>query len=369
MNSLVKQGRALIIYGPRQIGKTTILRKYLASTSEKYKLDTGERSLVRESLGGDYDDAVEYARGYDIVAVDEAQMIDNVGAGLKAIVDALPAVKLIATGSSSFDLARSVGEPLVGRKRTIRLYPIAQMELLGSVYNAFELKERLEEFLLYGSYPEVVKAETRSDKVDYLYELIDSYLLKDILGVDGLRSPKFLMDLLRLLAFQVGNEVSLSELASKLGRDVRTVERYLDLLEQCFIIVRVGGFSRNMRNEVSKKSKYYFVDTGVRNAVIRQFNSLDLRDDVGALWENFLFMERLKYNEYSGTHAMTYFWRVYSGQEVDFVEECDGRLYGYEAKWSTKRNVVPPRVWHEAYPEASFEVVTPENYLHFVTGV
>jgi predicted AAA+ superfamily ATPase len=226
--------------------------------------------------------------------------------------------------------------------------------------------DQLEDFLLYGSYPDTLNAVTPQDKITYLTELVDSYLLKDILALDNIKSPKALRDLLKLLALQIGNEVSLNELGQKLGWDLKTVERYLDLLEQCFVIVRLGGFSRNLRTEITRKSKYYFLDTGVRNALLQQFNALDSRNDRGALLENFLVVERLKYRSYTKLHGSSYFWRTHSQQEVDLVEDRDGELHGYEFKWSSKKHVARPTQWSETYPSASFDVVNRDNYLDFV---
>lgn len=250
----------------------------------------------------------------------------------------------------------------------IHLYPIAQLELLEQLGNQFDLMRQLEEYLVFGSYPEVIKATSRQDKASYLLELVHSYLLKDILALDKVKSPKALLDLLKLLAFQVGHEVSLNELGNKLGWDLKTVGRYLDLLEQCFIITRLGGLSRNLRSEVTRKSKYYFIDTGVRNAILQQFNPLDLRNDVGSLWENFLVVERLKYQSYTGRPANNYFWRTYQQQEVDFVEDYDGRLHAYEFKWSPSKTLRVPLQWRTAYPDALFEIINRDSYLNFVTA-
>lgn len=365
----MQPGRVLVIYGPRRVGKTTLLEKYLAGTSYKYKLDSGERLSVQDTLGSqNFERIFEYVEGYDLIVIDEAQNIPNIGAGLKVIVDHRPKVRIITTGSSSFDLARNIGEPLVGRKKTICMFPIAQLELLGSRYNRAELKEALPDFLVYGSYPDVLNATTKQDKQDYLVELVDSYLLKDILALDNVKSPRALLDLLRLLAFQVGSEVSVNELATTLGWDSKTVARYLDLLEQCFIITRLGAFSRNLRNEIGKKSKYYFLDNGIRNAIISQFNPLMLRKDVGAIWENFIFSERQKNLAYKGVHGSSYFWRTYQGQEIDFIEERNGKLSAYEVKWSDHKTPKVPQDWLESYPEATFKVITKDNYLDFVTG-
>ena len=262
-------------------------------------------------------------------------------------------------------MAGQVGEPLTGRKRTLTLYPISQPELLET-YNRFELKEHLADFLIYGTYPEVVMASTKREKIQILEEITNSYLVKDILAFDRIRNSNQLLNLLKLIAFQVGSEVSLHELGTKLGMNYKTVERYVDLLEKAFVLIRLSGFSRNLRNEITKKEKYYFMDNGIRNALIAQFNALSLRNDMGQLWENFFFIERLKYRDYYGVYGNRYFWRTYDQQEVDLVEERDGGLTGFECKWSPNKKIVAPKRWREGYPESEFKVITPENYQDFV---
>ena len=242
------------------------------------------------------------------------------------------------------------------------------MELLGS-QNRYELQQSLEDFLIYGTYPSTLNANTYEDKKKYLAELTGSYLLKDILALDKVKSSRKLVSLLQLLALQVGNQVSNEELANNLKLNPRTVERYLDLLEQCFVIVRLGGFSRNLRSEVTRKSKYYFLDNGVRNALLQQFNPLNLRSDVGFLWENFLVMERLKYRTYTNKYGNAHFWRTYSQKEIDLIEDYEGQLHGYEFKWSSTRVPQAPGEWVTAYPDATYEVINQDNYLDFVVGV
>ncbi len=362
----VSSGKVLRIYGARRVGKTTLLQNYLKDTPLKYKLDSGDNIRTQHTLGSqDFSQILPYAEGYELIAIDEAQNIPNIGMALKILVDQRPDLKIIVTGSSSFVLAGQVGEPLTGRKHTLTLYPLAQSELL-STHNRFELKEKLEEFLIYGSYPEVAGATTRQSKIDAIMEIADSYLVKDILTFDRVRNSKTLLDLLKLLAFQVGSEVSLSELGTQLGMNHKTISRYLDLLEKAFVIVRVGGFSRNLRKEITKKAKYYFMDNGIRNALIAQFNPLSYRNDIGELWENFIFMERLKYRKYNSVYANMYFWRTYDQQEIDVVEERNGRLHGYELKYSPKKKVKPPKDWQAAYPESDFQVITPNNYQEFI---
>lgn len=359
-------GKVLLIYGPRRVGKTTLLQNFLGQTRLKYKLDSGDNLHTQEILRSqDFKQILAYVEGYDLLAIDEAQNIPNIGMGLKIIVDQMPHINVIVTGSSSFELAGQVGEPLTGRKQTLTLFPLAQSELM-SFHNRFELKERLADDLVFGSYPEVVSAGTKRAKIETITEIANSYLVKDILAFDRVKSAKILVDLLKLLAFQVGSEVSLTEIGTQLGVDYKTIQRYLDLLEKAFVIVRLGGFSRNLRNEVTNKVKYYFMDNGIRNALIAQFNGIEHRNDIGQLWENFFFIERLKYRTYQPIYANMYFWRTYSQQEIDLVEERDGNLFGFESKWSGTKTVAPPKDWVGAYPQAKFNLVTPENYQEHV---
>ena len=366
LDSFHVPGKALILYGPRRAGKTTLLKSYLDSCNLRYRLETGDDVRIRNLLGsGDLKQIIAFAEGFELVAIDEAQQIPDIGMGLKILVDRLPALRIIATGSSSFDLAGAIGEPLTGRKRTLTLFPISQIELKRK-FNSYDLRQRLEEYLVYGSYPETVMADGRKEKIELLEELVGSYLLKDVLAMDRIRSSRKLLDLLKLVAFQVASEVSLNELATQVKLDVKTVSRYLDILEKAFVIVRLGGFSRNLRNEVTSKAKYYFLDNGIRNAIIGQYNLLDSRNDIGALWENFIVAERLKKRSYAGIYGNIYFWRTYDGKEIDYVEERDGGLFGFECKWTMKKKDKAPKKWLESYPGATFELVTPDNYLDFV---
>lgn len=369
----VQDNKVLVIYGPRRVGKTVLLTSFLKSSGLKYKLDNGDDISVQEVFNSQSIEQVKrYVEGYELIAIDEAQNIENIGLGLKILVDNIPGIKVIATGSASFELANKVGEPLTGRQNTLQLYPIAQLELLNqlneqsSSMNKHELSQKIEDFLIYGSYPEVLNIEGIEDKQQYLRELANSYLLKDILALEQVKGSKVLLDLLRLIAFQIGSEVSLNELSSNLGIDVKTVARYLDLLEKAFVLINLRGFSRNLRSEIKEKSKYYFYDTGVRNAVISNFNSLNLRDDVGKLWENFLVVERIKKQNYQKLYANNYFWRTWEQQEIDFIEEREGKLFGYEFKYSVGQTKVPA-TFLRAYPNSEFMTVTPENYLDFIT--
>jgi predicted AAA+ superfamily ATPase len=237
---------------------------------------------------------------------------------------------------------------------------------LLALHNRYELRQRLEEFLVFGAYPEVIQASTQAAKIEVISEIAHSYLLKDVLAFERVKSSRTLLNLLRLLAFQVGKEVSLSELAGQIGIDTKTVQRYLDLLEKAFVVIRLGGLRRNLRQEVTSKAKYYFFDNGIRNAIVTQFNRLDQRDDVGQLWENFVFIERLKRRAYTPIYANVYFWRTYDGQEIDLIEEREGRLFAYECKWAVRKPVTPPKSWTNTYPDAAFSVITPDSYLDLV---
>jgi len=365
IDNLLKPNRALIIYGPRRIGKTTLLKNYLSKTKYKYLLDTGDNVETRQIFAlPDFEKIIDYAANYELIAIDEAQLIPSIGSGLKILVDHVPNIKVIATGSSSFDLANQVGEPLTGRKITINLYPILQLELL-SIFNKYELKKNLPEFLIFGSYPEVITAKTRMEKMTVIKEIVNSYLFKDILAFERIKSPKVLLDLIKLLAFQIGSEVSFNELAAQLSINARTVARYIDLLEKSFVIVNLGSFSRNLRKEVTRKNKYYFLDNGIRNGVIDQFNDLDKRDDIGKLWENFIVMERMKMLDYKKIYGHLYFWRTYEQKEIDIVEERDGKLAGYDIKWK-KDKIKPPKDWLATYKNAEYKVINQDNYLDYV---
>jgi len=358
--------RVLIIYGPRRVGKTTLLESFLDKVPYKYLLNTGDtQSMITLFEQGELSKLLEHVEGYELLAIDEAQMLPKVGQCLKMIVDHAKDLYVVVTGSSSFDLTQKTGEPLTGRKKTLTLYPFAQMELIEE-YTKTELRNQLENFLIFGHYPDVLKAKTKVDKIEVLQELVDSYLLKDILTLEKVKSSSQILKLLQLLAFQIGQLVSVHELATQLQLNTKTVMRYLDLLEKSFVICQLGAFSKNLRREITKKSKYYFLDIGIRNAVIKQYNPIDQRNDIGALFENFIVMERLKKTTYERFYGNRYFWRTYQGQEVDLIEEQDGQLHAYEIKWSTTKKVQLPKAWKEAYPDAKNHVITPDNYFDYV---
>ncbi|MCY4661276.1 MAG: ATP-binding protein [Acidobacteria bacterium] len=364
----VAPNRVVVVHGPRRIGKTTLIRQYMRQHDPDALLVSGEDIDVRAFLESQ---SVARLRAFvgrrRTLIVDEAQHVRQIGLNLKLLADHVDGLRIIATGSSSFDLAQQTGEPLTGRKRTLLLLPLAQLEL-REIEPAHETKAQLPMRLIYGSYPEVVLMESTEDREVYLKELISSYLFKDILQLEGVRHADKLLRLLQALAFQIGKEVSVAELGTRLAMSRNTVERYLDLLEKAYVIYGRLGFSRNLRKEIAKSRRYYFYDNGIRNGLINNFNPLPLRDDTGALWENYVVVERLKCNLYTGRRVESYFWRTYDRQEIDLVEERDGRLDGAEMKWSPKPGLRPPRAWREAYPDSSFRVVDRENYLDFITG-
>jgi len=365
LRSLIKPGKVVIIYGARRVGKTTLIKKFLEK-EERALFVTGEDLFVQGHLSScSLEKLQEFVGDYNLLVIDEAQYIPDIGRNLKLIVDHLPHIRIVATGSSTFDLAKQVGEPLTGRKYTLKMYPLSQIEL-NQIETVSQREAHLESRLVYGSYPEIVTMKSNAFRREYLQELVSSYLLKDILAFEGVKKSKKLVDLLILLAFQVGNEVSHNELATKLGMNKLTVEKYLDLLEQVFVITNLRGFSRNLRKEVTKTSKYYFCDNGIRNALINNFNDLTRRDDSGALWENYIVMERLKKQEYTRLWSNNYFWRTYDQKEIDWVEEREGRLFGYEFK-SNHTAALAPKLWAETYPDASFECINKESYLPFIT--
>ncbi|MCK5510141.1 ATP-binding protein [Candidatus Parcubacteria bacterium] len=363
----LQENKVILLYGPRRVGKTTVLReleKKLKNT-EKIKFVNGETLIIQNELSSQSIEKLKSFVGENsLLIIDEAQKIPNIGLNLKLIVDHIPQIKIIASGSASFSLAQKVGEPLTGRKKTIHLYPISAKEII-SIEDKTYYREVFESHLIYGGYPELFSLKSNEEKQDYLAELIDSYLFRDIFEIEQVKNPKKIKDLLTLLAFQIGKEVSLSELANSLDLHSDTVARYLDLMEKSFIVVNIRGFSRNLRKEIVKTSRYYFYDNGIRNAVINNFNSLNLRNDTGELWENYVVMERLKKQAYQAIHSNNYFWRTYDQKEIDWVEEREGVLFGYEIKWGNKK-FKEPKLWKETYSNAKFEIINQENYLDFI---
>lgn len=366
LRELVQPQKAVIIYGARRCGKTTLITHYQQEYTSTSLMVNGEDIEVQHYLGSQSIEKLKsFVGNVSLLIIDEAQKVPNIGLNLKLIIDNIPNIKIIATGLSSFDLAGSINEPLTGRKYSLRLYPLAQSEI-AITENIAQTKANLESRLIFGSYPEVIIIKDNKARIEYLKEIVSSYLYKDILEFDGIKHANKISRLLQLIAFQIGKEVSCNELATQLEMSKNTVDKYLELLEKCFVIIKLKGFSRNLRKEISKTSRYYFVDIGIRNALINNFNPLMLRDDVGMLWENYVFIERLKKQEYQRLHSNNYFWRTYSQKEIDLIEERDGKLYGYEFKWGDKK-IKAPKEWITAYPNGSFEVINPSNYLSFIS--
>lgn len=356
-----------MLLGPRRSGKTAFVRLFTKDLDPGRTLilngeDVLDAALLQERSVANYSRLLS---GKTYLVIDEAQHIPEIGLILKLIVDSIEGIHIIATGSSSFDMHQQVGEPLVGRKNTLFLYPLAQMEF-AQVEDFKTTLEKREERLLFGGYPELTQYPDWKDKEDYLYQIMNDYLLKDILMVDGVKNSDKLYSLLRLVAFQVGKEVSLEELGKQLGMSKNTVERYLDLLSKVFVVFKIGGYSKNLRKEIVKNSRWYFHDNGVRNALIQNFNRLDLRADVGELWENYLATERIKYQSYYQVHCSNYFWRTYDQQEIDWVEEESDTLRAFEFKYQNTKPLKAPAAWGKAYPEASFEVIHSGNYLDWI---
>lgn len=365
LDCLRDERKVVILYGPRQVGKTTLADSVLSELGLKtLRLNADESKYIEVLSSRDLTKMRRLVDGYDILFVDEAQRIPDVGINLKILHDSLPHLKIIATGSSSFDLSNQIREPLTGRTRTFVLYPVAMTEL-SRYMTPFEMDDHLENALIFGAYPEVLSKNSTQEKIIYLKELTSAYLYKDILELSGIRNANKLNGLLRLLAFQTGSLVSLQEVANSLQLSQPTVSNYLDLLEKSFVIFRLSGFSRNLRKEISKMEKFYFVDLGVRNAILDNFNELSLRNDTGQLWENFLLTERRKKLAYQFQFAGSYFWRTYNGAELDYVEEGGGRLDGYEFKFGNKK-VRAPIPWATDYPEASFQLINRDNYQDFI---
>lgn len=365
LDEILEPGKVLVIYGPRRVGKTTLLQIYLSTYKEKYRLLSGDDVGVRQVFSSESVDIISrYIQGYDLIVIDEAQRVPNIGLGLKILVDHNPNLKVIATGSASFDLANKIGEPLTGRKSTLILHPLSQTELLTTTPPQ-ELRERLGDFLIYGSYPEIITAKSNVNRKAILEEITGSYLLKDILELEKIKASKLLVDLLRLLAFQVGSEVSLNELGRTLALDPKTISKYLDLLEKSFVIVNLRGLSRNLRKEITRTSKYYFYDNGIRNALISNFNDLSVRNDIGSLWENFLFMERVKKQNIAKIYSNNYFWRTWDQKEIDLVEEREGKYFAWEFKYKPQKVQIPAD-FAQAYPDYEFQEINSENYLEFL---
>ena len=357
--------KVVLIFGARRVGKTVLIQQITNNFEGKILALNGEDddsiSLLKEKSISNYKNLL---RGVDLLIIDEAQNIPEIGQKLKLMVDEISGIRIIASGSSSFDLNNKTGEPLVGRSFTYKLFPFSLQELTANE-NLLETKRKLEQRLIFGTYPEVELMEHSEDKITYLKEMVNSYLLKDILAIEGIRNSAKMKDLLRLIAFQTGNEVSYDELGKQLSMSKNTVEKYLDLLSKQFIIFKLEAFSKNMRKEVTKAGKWYFYDNGIRNALINNFNPIVLRQDTGPLWESYLISERQKNIWFNSETAICYFWRTYDGQEIDLIEETNEKISAFEFKFSEK-NTKAPRAFAKNYPEASYMQIHRENYINWL---
>jgi len=368
-NSLIEKdffkGKVLVIIGARQVGKTTVVKQVVKSCGVDSKYINGDEYDIHSIFKKPTSTQLKAFIGNNkVVVIDEAHQIPNIGIALKLIIDTYPEIQIIATGSSSFDIGNRVNEPLTGRKFEYKMYSLAVSELVNH-FGMLEEKRLLSHRLVFGSYPDVVV--NQGDEVSILKNLVSSYLYRDILQLDGVKKPSLLTKILSALAFQLGSEVSINEVAQLVGSNSHTVERYIDLLEKSYVIFRLRAFSRNIRNELKKSQKIYFFDNGVRNAVIGNYSALINRTDVGALWENYLMSERIKKLEYEGFYGYRYFWRTTQQQEIDLLEEIDGQLYAFEFKWNvkTKKDKIP-RSFTNHYPDAISKIVTPDNYMDFL---
>ena len=362
---LVKN-KVVMILGARRVGKTELLYKIANHVREKYILLNGDDITTIQAFETRSVESLKKIVGdIKLLIIDEAQEIPDIGKKLKLMVDSIPDIKIIVSGSSAFELNNELGEPLVGRKYTLHLYPLSQQEF-SQKETRLETIARLDERLIYGGYPELLHIPNLKDKAAYLREQVNSYLLKDVLSFEGIKKRDKILMLLTKIAYRAGSEISIEGLANEIQVSKNTVEKYLDLFAKVFILYKVVGFSRNMDNEITKKNKWFFVDNGIRNAVINNFNPLNMRDDLGLLWENYINAERKKKIEYEQERIDEYFWRTHTRQEIDRIEEKDGRLFAYEYKFSRPKKESPPPLFARNYPEASFQIIHKDNYLEYI---
>lgn len=365
IKSKMYKGKVIILIGARQVGKSTLFRTIAAQEKDNPLILNCDDPETRRVLSDISEPQMRLLVGDSpLIIIDEVQRVDNIGITLKRMVEKFPDRQFMVTGSSSLHIRSNINEPLTGRKYEYELYPISTGELL-STGGLLMANNMFEQRLIYGSYPEIITHPEEAREL--LVNLAGSYLYKDILEVEGIRKPVILEKLLMALALQIGSEVSYNELAQTVGSDSKTIEKYIDLLEKCYVIKRINGLSRHLRNELKKSKKIYFYDTGIRNAILQNFAPCASRTDMGAIWENFFIMERIKYNAYRGANQNYYFWRTKSQQEIDFVEERDGKMTIFEMKWSPRNsNAKFPQSFLNAYPVDTASVVTPENYLDFL---
>lgn len=357
----LQPNKVVIVLGARRVGKTVLVKEILNKIDEPALTLNGEDINVHDKLSvRTIENYKQLIGSYKLLYIDEAQKIPEIGLKLKLMVDEIEGLKIIVSGSSYFDINRDAGEPLTGRKYTFNLYALSEREYNQIEDNIAKI-DKIRERLVFGSYPELLHLPDREDKIEYLNEIVSSYLLKDILVYENIKNSQKIFNLLRLIAFQIGSEVSMQELGKQLSISKNTVEKYLDLLCKVYILHRVEGFSRNLRKEITKNSRWYFLDNGIRNAVIANFNAIESRNDVGQLWENYMIAERLKFQACKRLSSNNYFWRTYEQQEIDWVEEREGSLFGYEFKWQKTKGKIPTQ-WKKAYPNSSFEVISLNNF-------
>jgi predicted AAA+ superfamily ATPase len=365
LSSLVPN-KVVVLLGPRRVGKTVLINQVLENISEPYILLNGENIDARKML--EYRSTQHYRNllgSKKLLIIDEAQKIPEIGSILKLMVDEIEGLKILVTGSSAFDINKYTGEPLTGRKKTFNLFALSETELTQTE-SRLDRRANLRQRLIYGNYPELIHLKDVEDKRDYLRDLVNSYLLKDILAFENIKSSDKIFDLLRLIAFQIGAEVSYTELGKQLSMSKNTVEKYLDLLSKVYVLHSVSAFSRNLRKEIVKGKRWYFYDNGIRNILIGNMNPIEIRDDVGALWENYMISERIKFQTYSRMLVYNYFWRTYDQQEIDWVEDREGILHAYELKWNPSRKAKQPIAWKSAYKNSTFEVIHSDNYADWI---
>ncbi len=368
IEDLIGKNKILLIMGTRRVGKTILIQEIKSKYTGESLLLNAEDFDIQELLKNR--SAANYKKilgNTSLLIIDEAQVISEIGAILKLMIDSIPGLTIIVTGSSSFDLLNKTGDPLTGRQYQFHLYPLAQLEIKEQE-SYVETVQNLDERLIFGSYPEIFQFLSYKEKSEYLQQLVQTYLLKDILAYERIRNSDKIVKLLRLIAFQIGNEVSYTELGTQLGMSKNTIETYLDLLSKVFIIHKLSAYSTNPRKEISKGSKWYFYDNGIRNAIINDFRLPPLRNDIGSLWENYLLSERIKKNAYQGNNIQYYFWRNYNQQEVDLIELSDGEIRGYEFKYSPEKKVKAPSAFSGIYGDVTFTAISKDNYLDWISS-
>ena len=361
----LQPNKVVVLLGARRVGKTKLIEKIIENLNEKYFFLNGDdvesHNLLESQSTANFNRLLGDTR---FLVIDEAQEIPNIGKKLKLMVDTIPNLKVLVTGSSAFEINNQIGEPLVGRMKTINLYPISQIEF-SKTENYLETRNNLEDRLIFGSYPELSKIINREDKISYLKEIVNTQLLRDIFAFEGIKKRDKIIALLQIIAFRTGSEISLESIGRDLQISKNTVEKYLDLFSKVFIIYSVSGFSKKRDNEITKMKKWYFVDNGIRNAIINSFNPLNMREDVGKLWENYLNSERIKKLNYQENHVLDYFWRTHTRQEIDRIEVKNEQIAAFEYKYGKSKSKIPTE-FAKSYPDATFEIINQDNYLDYI---